>query len=144
MTEVSKMMRTNSDGTQSQVYPETHVQAIVGLDDAIKAGAGTGATGAAGKDGKSAYELAVAGGFTGTEAEWLTSLKGATGATGAAGKDGEKGDTGAAGKDGADGKNATTTAAATADAAGLMSAADKKKLDGLTLISLVKVKDVTD
>ncbi len=32
-----------------------------------------------GKDGESAYEIAVAGGYTGTEAEWLASLKGETG-----------------------------------------------------------------
>lgn len=32
-----------------------------------------------GKDGKSAYELAVKNGFEGTEAEWLASLKGAQG-----------------------------------------------------------------
>lgn len=32
-----------------------------------------------GKDGASAYELAVEGGFEGTEAEWLTSLKGTDG-----------------------------------------------------------------
>lgn len=31
---------------------------------------------ASGVDGKSAYEIAVAGGYTGTEAEWLESLKG--------------------------------------------------------------------
>ena len=41
-----------------------------------------------GADGASAYQLAVNGGFTGTEAEWLTSLKG---------DKGDQGDTGAAG-----------------------------------------------
>ncbi|MBQ5488153.1 MAG: hypothetical protein IIT70_04805 [Clostridia bacterium] len=35
----------------------------------------------AGANGKSAYELAVDNGFSGTEAEWLTSLKGAAGST---------------------------------------------------------------
>ncbi len=35
-----------------------------------------------GKDGKSAYELAVANGFEGTETEWLASLKGETGNSG--------------------------------------------------------------
>ncbi|MBT2714079.1 hypothetical protein J7E23_14715 [Pseudomonas sp. ISL-88] len=34
-----------------------------------------GATSAAGKDGLSAYELAVQQGFTGTLDEWLASLK---------------------------------------------------------------------
>ncbi|AKD24241.1 hypothetical protein XM40_09265 [Bacillus velezensis] len=35
----------------------------------------TEATSAAGKDGKSAYELAVQQGFSGTLDEWLASLK---------------------------------------------------------------------
>lgn len=35
-----------------------------------------------GANGKSAYELAVDNGFSGTEAEWLTSLKGAPGSAG--------------------------------------------------------------
>ena len=43
--------------------------------------------------GKSAYEVAVENGFSGTETEWLASLKGATGAPGANGKDGENGKT---------------------------------------------------
>jgi hypothetical protein len=56
-----------------------------------------------GKDGLSAYELAVQNGFEGTLEEWLASLKGADGADGekgARGKDGEDG------IDGADGLNA--------------------------------------
>lgn len=44
--------------------------------------------------GKSAYEIAVDNGFSGTVEEWLASLKGEKGNTGA------KGATGAAGKDG--------------------------------------------
>jgi hypothetical protein len=40
------------------------------------------ADGADGADGKSAYEVAVENGFTGTEAEWLESIKGADGADG--------------------------------------------------------------
>ena len=65
-----------------------------------------GATGAAGKDGaagKSAYQIAVASGFDGTEQAWLASLKGEKGDkgdTGATGAKGEKGDTGAAGAKG--------------------------------------------
>lgn len=64
-----------------------------------------GATGVAGKDGaagKSAYQIAVASGFAGTEQAWLASLKGEKGDkgdTGAAGAKGEKGDPG---KDGTD------------------------------------------
>ncbi|MCX3304707.1 hypothetical protein OTK50_05695 [Bacillus sp. NEAU-CP5] len=44
--------------------------------------------------GKSAYDIAVDNGFSGTVEEWLASLKGEKGNTGA------KGATGAAGKDG--------------------------------------------
>ena len=67
-----------------------------------------GETGAAGKDGaagKSAYQIAVASGFDGTEQAWLASLKGDKGDkgdTGAAGEKGEKGDKGDPGKDGTD------------------------------------------
>lgn len=41
-----------------------------------------------GADGASAYEIAVAHGYEGTEEEWLASLKGADGEPGADGKDG--------------------------------------------------------
>ena len=67
-----------------------------------------------GADGKSAYQIAVDAGYTGTETEWLASLKGEKGDTGEAGASGEKGekgdrgekgDTGAAGKDGTNGKD---------------------------------------
>ena len=85
--------------------------------------------------GKSAYQIAVEHGFSGTETEWLASLKGPVGETGlqgaqgiqgpqgergpagadgAAGPQGPKGDTGAAGSNGT---NATITGAtATVDA----------------------------
>lgn len=78
----------------------------------------TGDAGAPGQDGPSAYEVAVAAGFTGTEAEWLASLvgpPGADGADGASGQDGlqgiqgvkgDKGDQGDPGNDGADGADA--------------------------------------
>ena len=49
--------------------------------------------GGTGKDGASAYEVAVKNGFEGSEQEWLESLKGETG------QQGEKGDTGANGSD---------------------------------------------
>ena len=58
--------------------------------------------GEAGVRGLSAYEVAVAAGFEGTQAQWLASLKGATGAKGDkgdTGAKGEKGDPGADGKD---------------------------------------------
>lgn len=48
-----------------------------------------GEPGVPGKDGKSAYELAVENGYDGTVEEWLASLVGEVGATGADGKDGK-------------------------------------------------------
>ena len=65
-----------------------------------------------GTDGKSAYQVAVDAGFSGTEAEWLASLKGEKGEPGIQGPKGEigpvgpqgvKGDTGATGATGAQG-----------------------------------------
>lgn len=50
-----------------------------------------GAPGPAGADGDSAYEVAVANGFVGTEAAWLASLVGPAGAPGADGTDGVDG-----------------------------------------------------
>lgn len=51
-----------------------------------------GDKGDAGTNGKSAYEVAVSNGYSGTQAQWLASLKGADGAPGkdgSAGKDGQ-------------------------------------------------------
>ena len=68
-------------------------------------------TGANGKDGRSAYEIALENGFVGTVAEWLESLKGRDGidgkdgADGLPGKDGTNGKDGLPGKDGRDGKD---------------------------------------
>ena len=47
-----------------------------------------------GDPGASAYEIAVQNGFTGTEAEWLASLKGEQGEDGIKGNTGEKGNPG--------------------------------------------------
>jgi hypothetical protein len=60
-----------------------------------------GTNGADGADGASAYEVAVANGFSGTEVQWLASLVGATGAAGADGTNGTNGADGAPGADGA-------------------------------------------
>lgn len=59
--------------------------------------------GAAGEDGKSAYEIAVENGFEGTEEEWLASLKGQDGEDGKDGADGDKGDKGDPGEKGEQG-----------------------------------------
>lgn len=60
-----------------------------------------------GKDGKSAYEVAVAYGFVGTEVEWIESLKGVDGKDGVNGKDGCDGRNGTDGLSGRDGINGT-------------------------------------
>ena len=69
--------------------------AVITKDD-ISVTEETSPSASAGEDlprGKSAYEVAVENGFSGTEEEWLASLKGATGAPGADGRDGEDGKT---------------------------------------------------
>lgn len=64
-----------------------------------------------GRDGRSAYDIAVQHGFKGTETAWLKSLigkdgrDGKDGADGVDGKDGRNGRDGRDGKDGKDGKN---------------------------------------
>ncbi|MFJ3812272.1 hypothetical protein ACIPWE_38655 [Streptomyces sp. NPDC090073] len=73
-------------------------------------GGGGGGTGAA---GKSAYEVAVDNGFTGSVTQWLASLvgpRGATGATGPAGATGATGPAGATGATGAQGPKGDTGA----------------------------------
>lgn len=58
-----------------------------------------------GKDGKSAYQIAIENGFIGTEEEWLESLKGIDGKDGINGKDGAPGQDGIDGQNGADGQD---------------------------------------
>ena len=102
------------------VYPLTHVDAVIGLDSHLSDWATANGTliyntvkdligtvsGQPGADGKSAYELAVANGFSGTEAEWLASLKGPAGNDGQPGKNGTNGADGKPGANGQDGKSA--------------------------------------
>lgn len=57
-------------------------------------------TGSPGADGRSAYEVAVDNGFSGSESQWLESLKGADGA------EGPQGPAGQDGRDGQDGRSA--------------------------------------
>ena len=69
--------------------------AVITKDD-ISVTEETSSSASVGEDlprGKSAYEVAVENGFSGTETEWLASLKGEPGAPGADGKDGENGKT---------------------------------------------------
>ncbi len=69
-----------------------------------------GPEGPAGADGLSAFEVALAEGFVGTEQEWLDSLVGPQGPVGAdstvPGPQGPEGPAGSAGADGADGQSA--------------------------------------
>lgn len=74
----------------------------------------TGPQGPKGDDGKSAYEVAVAAGFTGTEEEWLASLVGPQGPQGAdstvPGPQGPQGETGPQGEQGIQGEKGDTGA----------------------------------
>ncbi len=61
------------------------------LADVAELKAGGGGSGSSGSDGKSAYEVAVENGFSGTESQWLASLKGSDGINGTDGRDGADG-----------------------------------------------------
>lgn len=74
------------------------------LSPLVSAGA-DGKDGKDGQNGKSAYEIAVENGFTGTVEEWLNSLKGKDGQNGTNGRDGQDGQNGKDGVDGKDGKD---------------------------------------
>lgn len=63
-------------------------------DDGAAMAALQGPKGSDGADGKSAYQLALENGYTGSEADWLASLKGEKGEQGDKGERGEKGDKG--------------------------------------------------
>lgn len=63
-----------------------------------------GKDGLNGENGKSAYELAVDNGFSGTLSEWLNSLKGVDGKDGAKGDKGDTGERGAQGIQGIQGE----------------------------------------
>ena len=67
---------SGSSTTIVRIDPNTKHWIINGIDTGIKA---EGKDGNNGINGKSAYEIAVANGFIGTEAEWLETLKGANG-----------------------------------------------------------------
>ena len=79
-----------------------------------------GTDGRDGADGKSAYLLAAEHGYSGSESEWLASLKGEKGDAGQPGERGEKGDPGEQGipgekgDTGADGKDGFSPIAAVA------------------------------
>lgn len=78
LTSVANAIRKKAGTTDSLDFPEGFIETIT----EIEAG-GSGA----GKDGKSAYEIALEYGFEGSEQEWLDSLKGADGKDGVDGQD---------------------------------------------------------
>lgn len=82
-------------GAEGQVLVRT-ADGSLAWADAPK-GTGGGGDGTPGEDGASAYEVAVANGYVGTEADWLLTL---------VGPQGDPGEPGADGQDGADGASA--------------------------------------
>lgn len=85
VVEVEKPSRVVTGTTEKVTVVATSPPAVVEViveKGTGGTGGGTGTPGEPGKDGDSAYEVAVnEGGFTGTVAQWLTSLKGTNGAT---------------------------------------------------------------
>ena len=79
---------------QSGPQGPTGPQGPAGADGAQGATGADGAQGPAGADGLSAYEVAVANGFVGTELEWLASLEGPQGPQGPIGATGPQGPAG--------------------------------------------------
>ena len=90
-----------TNGIDGAVGPQGP-QGIQGLTGATGP---AGANGTNGTNGMSAYQVAVANGFVGTETQWLLSLLGATGTTG---PQGATGATGAAGPQGPQGPQGIT------------------------------------
>lgn len=79
----------------SNYATKTYVDTKIGEIQPIKGDKGDpGAPGEKGKDGMSAYEIAKKGGYTGSETDWIASLKGAKGDKGEQGVPGEKGEDG--------------------------------------------------
>lgn len=85
------------DDTPIPPTPDLYTQLLQKISE-IQAGVN-------GKDGLSAYEIAVENGFVGTVSEWLKSLKGADGLPGKDGINGVDGKNGIDGVDGKDGRN---------------------------------------
>ncbi len=75
---------TGAQGAQGPVGPvgSQGVQGVAGTNGNDGADGLDGINGVNGAEGLSAYEVALANGFVGTEAQWLISLKGINGANG--------------------------------------------------------------
>ena len=126
---------TGSTGPQGEQGPAGPTGASGPQGPTGPAGA-TGPQGPAGAAGSSAYEVAVAGGFVGTESQWLASLvgpqgpTGATGATGPAGATGPQGPQGPQGATGAQGPQGEQGPAGPPGADGADGAAGAPGADG--------------
>jgi hypothetical protein len=108
--EANKLLGGNTDGTAWAFRLATATptaNAIPIADENGKIANGWLAAGA----GESAYEVAVANGFVGTETQWLASLVGPAGANGATGPQGPTGPTGPTGPQGPAGASGGGSAA---------------------------------
>lgn len=92
----------------------------------------TPSSGGEGGNGLSAYEVAVAEGFSGTANQWLASLVGATGPAGLPGSDGAQGLTGQTGPAGIQGIQGPTGAAGSVGPTGAAGLVGQTGLTGLT------------
>lgn len=98
-----------------------------------------GKDGKAGKEGESAYEIALRHGFEGTEEEWLESLKGANGKDGTDGTDGTDGKDGTDGEKGEDGKDGENGEDGKDGVNGTVAIPDSDRAYNLALLSAVSI-----
>lgn len=97
-----------------------------------------GADGAPGADGPSAYQVAVANGYIGNEAQWLVSLVGAKGDKGDQGNVGETGAQGIPGTNGSDGNDGAPGSDASVTNANVNTAITADRPATKTALGLVK------
>ena len=88
-SEASLQLLVDKVKEQNNVLSGLHI--FKGIDGKDGIDGKNGVDGTDGVDGKSAFELAQAHGFEGTEEEWLASLKGKDGTDGTNGNDGADG-----------------------------------------------------
>jgi hypothetical protein len=108
----------NTLGNNGDFYMDTSSFYLFGPKASGVWPAGSSVIGATGADGKSAYQVWLDAGNTGTQAAFLASLTGATGATGATGSAGPTGATGSTGATGPAGATGTTGPTGTTGATG--------------------------
>lgn len=97
-TEDIKKIKENM--ISEEVLTEKVEEALLTAKESGEFNGPAGKDGKNGQDGASAYEIALANGYEGTEKEWLADLVGADGAPGEKGEPGEKGDIGPQGPQG--------------------------------------------